>query len=82
MSEKMILERADLAKQIVRDAKGVGIPAGSAKMMADQIAEKVIGWAKKRSTITEADLDRQLAKVAKKYSDDLAYVYENRDKII
>ena len=50
--------------------------------MADQVAEKVIGWARKRNTITEADLYRQLAKESKKYNSDLAYVYENHDKII
>lgn len=82
MSEKIVLESAALEKQIVCDAKGVGIPAGSAKAMASQIAKKVLGWAEKRGTMTEADLYRQLAKEAKKYSVDLAYVYENHDKII
>lgn len=82
MSEKMNLERMELAKQIVCDAKGAGIPSGAAKAMADKIAGKVIGWVEKRGTITETDLYRQLAKEAKKYSADLAYVYENRDKII
>jgi hypothetical protein len=82
MSEKIMLEREALAKQIACDAKGVGIPTGAAKTMADQVAEKVIGWARKRNTITEADLYRQLAKESKKYNSDLAYVYENHDKII
>lgn len=82
MSEKIVLEQTTLAKQITCDAKGVGMPTGAAKTMAEQIAEKVINWAKKRGTITEADLYRQLAKASKKYSADLSYVYENRDKII
>lgn len=82
MSEKIALESVALEKQIICDAKGVGIPAGSAKMMAGQIAKKVLDWAEKRGTMTEADLYRQLAKESKKYSVDLAYVYENHDKII
>lgn len=82
MSEKITLEQKALAKQVACDAKGVGVPAGVTKAMADQIAEKVVNWAKKRNTITEADLYRRLAKETKKYSPDLAYVYENHDKII
>lgn len=82
MSEKIILEQEALAKQVACDAKGVGVPAGVTKVMSDQIAKKVVDWAKKRSTITEADLYRRLAKESKKYSSDLAYVYENHDKII
>lgn len=82
MSEKIILEQKTLAKQVACDAKGVGVPAGATKAMADQIAERVVSWAKKRNTITEADLYRRLAKESKKYSPDLAYVYENHDKII
>lgn len=82
MSGKVVLERATLTKQITCDAKGVGVPTGAAKVMADRIAEKVLDWANVRGTMTEADLYRQLAKEAKKYSGDLAYVYENRDKII
>ena len=82
MSEKITLEREAFAKQIICDAKGVGIPTGAARPMSEQIADKVLNWAKKRDAITEADLYRQLAKEAKKYNADLAYVYENHDKII
>lgn len=82
MSEKIILEEKALAKQVARDAKGIGVPAGATKTMSDRIAKEVVGWAEKRSTITEADLYRRLAKESKKYSPDLAYVYENHDKII
>jgi len=82
MSKKIVLEQAILAEQIFRDAKGAGIPVGVAETMASQISKKVADWARKRSTITEADLYRQLAKESKKYSTDLAYVYENHDKII
>ena len=37
---------------------------------------------KNRSIITEKDLNRVILKELKKYHADLAYVYENRDKII
>lgn len=82
MSERIVLEQTTLAKQIICDAKGVGIPVGTAEILASQISEKVVSWARKRSTITETDLYRQLAKESKKYSADLVYVYENHDKII
>lgn len=76
------LEYETLQKQIICDAKGVGIPTGVAQAIAEKMSERVLNWIEKRGTITEADLYRQLAKEAKKYSADLVYVYENRDKII
>lgn len=71
-----------LKKEILREAKVVKLPMGTAEVVAEKIAEQTLAWAKKRPAVTTEDLNRQIAKNAKKYSEDLAYVYQNRGKII
>ncbi len=71
-----------LKKEILREARVVELPMGVAEVVAAKIAEQTMRWVKKRPAVTREDLDRQIAKVAAKYSEDLAYVYQNRGKII
>ena len=71
-----------ITKSLKIDAKAIGIPSGAAE---DFIQKSLKAATKKLSTktiITEKDLQRALAKELKKYHQDLAYVYENRDTII
>jgi hypothetical protein len=71
-----------ITKALKIDAKAIGIPSGAAE---DFIQKSLKAATKKLSTktiITEKDLQRTLAKELKKYHQDLAYVYENRDTII
>ena len=71
-----------ITKALKIDAKAIGIPSGAAE---DFIQKSLKATTKKLSTktiITEKDLQRALAKELKKYNQDLAYVYENRDTII
>lgn len=63
-------------------SKALGIPSGAANDFIEKslkAAEKVL---KNRKIITEDDLRRTISKELKKYHQDLAYVYENYDKII
>ena len=55
---------------------------GTAEVVAEKVAGQVVRWAGRRSAVTQADLNRQIAKEMQKYSPDLAYVFQNRDKII
>lgn len=76
------LDGEKIEKQIRKDASALGFPVGMADMIARQAAEAVMDWAKKRSAVTPSDIDRRIAVEVKKYNRDLAYVYENRGKII
>lgn len=62
--------------------KGLGIPEGAAAIFADKILIDVKKSLKNRAVITDGDLNRAVAREAKKYNPDLAYVYKNHDKII
>lgn len=64
------------------DAHALGIPIGSAEIFIDRTLIAVTKTLRKKTIITENDLTRAIVKELKKYHPDLAYVYQNRDKII
>ena len=72
----------ELKKELKVDALGVGIPTGAAEIFIDQTLKNVEKSIGRKEIITKSDLTRLIVKELKKYDKDLAYVYENRDKII
>ncbi len=76
------LSKKKIHEDIKREAKVLGIHPGTAEIIADKVTEKVILWSKKRSMITEDDLNQKLAKEIKKFNEDLAYLFESKGKII
>lgn len=78
----MKFSKAYVVKDIMLEAKVLGISAGAAKVFAEKVAEKVAKWAERRESVTEDDINTQIAKEINRYSKDLAFVYKNRGKII
>ena len=76
------LSKKKIHEDIKREATVLGIHPGTAEIIADKVTEKVILWSKKRSMITEDDLNQKLAKEIKKFNEDLAYLFESKGKII
>ena len=76
------ISKKKIHEDIKREAKVLGLHAGTAEIIADKVTEKVVAWGKKRSTVTEEDLNDKLAKEIKKFNEDLAYLFESKDKII
>ena len=72
----------EIKKDLKIDAHAVGIPEGAAEVFIERTMKDAKKALKNRSIITEKDLNRVILKELKKYHADLAYVYENRDKII
>ncbi len=71
-----------LKKELEIDAKAVGIANGASEIFIKKTLDSVKKSLKAKQIITENDLKRLVIKELKKYNKDLAYVYENRDKII
>ena len=71
-----------LKKELEIDAKAVGIASGAAELFIKKTIDSVKKSLTTKHIITEGDLKRLVIKELKKYNKDLAYVYENRDKII
>ena len=70
-----------IRKNLLIDAKAVGIPIGSAEIFVDNTLKSVKS-SLKQTTITENQFKAVVHKELKKYNADFAYVYKNRDKII
>ena len=80
--KEWVLSEKSLHDEIKREAKVLGRHAGAAEIIADRVCEKIMTWAKKRSAITERDLYDRVAKEIRKYDEDLAYLFETKDKVI
>ena len=76
------IDQDEIKKDLIIDARAVGIPEGAADIFAERAVKTAIKSLKNRSIITESDLHHAILKELKKYNHDLAYVYENRDKIV
>ena len=71
-----------LLGHMLKEARALRIPEGSGRVFGTKVAEKVVRWAEKRGTVTEADLHRKMADEIAKYNADLAYSYQYHGKII
>ncbi len=78
--EELNLE--EITKELKVDAKGIGIPSGAASIFVEKALNTAIKKLSTKTIVTEKDLKTTLGKELKKYNNDLAYVYENRDTII
>lgn len=76
------LSESVIAKDILKEARVLKISNETAEKYVKIVSEKVTRWAEKRATVTRLDINRQIAKEIKKYNKDLAFIYENRGKII
>lgn len=72
----------EVRQDLLRSMKALRVPEGVAETWARKIISEVKPEVKERALLTDEQLNGYLATAAKKYSADLAYVYQNRGKII
>ena len=75
-------DESKIKRDLKIDARGVGIPSGSADIFIERALKDARKSFKQNSMITEKDFNRAITKELKKYHRDFAYVYQNRDTII
>ena len=75
-------DAAALKCDILRDAKVLGMAESTAEIIADKVVAATTKWTEKRAAVTVEDIHRRVAIEVERYSADLAYVYQNRGKII
>ena len=71
-----------LQKELKLHAHAIGIPEGAAEAFLKETLKSVQKSLSHKKTITADDLKRITIKELKKYNSDLAYAYQNYDKII
>jgi 2-phosphoglycerate kinase len=69
-------------QSILRNARSLGMPEGWAKQIADRVSKQTDAWIADKEIVTEDDLRREVIKELEELSPDLAYAYQNHDKII
>ena len=72
----------NLVKELKHDSKSLGLPENSTNLIIARVLESVLTWLENRDIITTSDLERVVGCELEKYSSDLAFVYQNRNKII
>lgn len=71
-----------LKVELQNEAKILGLPSSTSDLIIERVMKRITKWLEERPAVTETDLNRKLASELKKYNTDLAYVYQNRGKII
>ena len=66
-------------QSILRNARSLGMPEGWAKQI---VSKQTDAWIADKEIVTEDDLRREVIKELEELSPDLAYAYQNHDKII
>ena len=74
--------KKQLIKELKMHARAVGLPEGAAESFIEATIKSTQKSLKSKTVITNSDLVRIVTKELKKYNQDLAYVYQNHDKII
>lgn len=84
LMEKDIYEYShdDVKKNIIRHGAGLGLPRGWLEQVAEIAASAVDKWVESKSTVTEEDIRNQVINQLRPLNADVAYAYENYDKII
>jgi hypothetical protein len=77
-----VLDSKKLAKELKIDAKALGIPSGAAEDFIKRAIDNTTHILENKTIVTDQDLKKTVTKELKKYNADMAYAYENRDKII
>ena len=78
----VVFDEKELQKELMHSARAVGMSAGAVEVVVEKVAQKVGARVRKRAAVTVEDINRYVSEEAEKYNKDLAYVYENRGKII
>ncbi len=81
-NKPQVFSEEDVKVDILNTAKSINMPPGTAESIAEKTTKEVAKWVIGRKIITDDDLNMRIAKELQKYSRDLAYVYQNRGRII
>ena len=69
-------------QSVIRYAKGVRQPEGWAEQMGERVARAVDKWIADKDIVTEDDLRRKIIAELQVLNQDVAFAYQNHDRII
>lgn len=71
-----------LVADLKAESAALGLPELSLDSIIARVLKAVLTWLETRDIITKSDLERVVVRELEKYSADLAFAYENREKFI
>ncbi|MDR0957201.1 MAG: hypothetical protein LBM09_01325 [Candidatus Nomurabacteria bacterium] len=74
-------DKTRLAKAVHRSAVANSMPTGQAENFARYVVERVEKWIQDKAEITASELRLQTVATMAEYDSDVAYLYENENKI-
>lgn len=82
MKKKTPYNRDALTREILRHAQSLNLAPNWAETIAEKTAVAVDKWIASRGAVTETDVRRIAHQTLAKLHADIAFVYQNYDKII
>lgn len=80
--KKECFSKEKVIQEIQQESKVLNLHTGAVNMIAEEVAKKIQNWVQDKPTITQADLDRRIVEEVKKYNKDLAFILNERTKLI
>jgi len=74
--------RSDTKRDIMLAGAGLGLPSGWLEQVAEIVTKAVDRWIEDKATVTEDDIRRHIISELEPLNPDMAYAFENYDKII
>ncbi|MBQ3430531.1 hypothetical protein IJG20_00260 [Candidatus Saccharibacteria bacterium] len=71
-----------LTEELQKESRSLGLPESSTNLIIEKVLKAVLTWLENRDIITKSDLERVVSHELDKYSTDLAFLYQHRDKLI
>lgn len=69
-------------ESIIRHAKALRLPEGWGEQLAERVALATDRWIENKDMVTEDDITNFICKELEGLSPDIAFAYQNHDKII
>lgn len=84
MKKKIIYEYSSrgIQQNVLRYARSQNVPENWAKQIAERVSKVTDAWIADKDMVTEDDLRKIIYKEIKVLDPDLAFAYQNHDKII
>jgi hypothetical protein len=74
--------RDGIKQSVLRNARSIKVPQGWAEQIAERVACAIDKWIADKELVTEDDIRLEMIKELEPLNPDLAFAYQNHDKII
>ena len=72
----------DIKQSILKCGLGLGMAEGWVELIAEKVASAMDEWTQNKGIVTETDIRKRITNELSVFNSDIAYAYENHDKII